>query len=1639
MVVRTSFASRRATALLFALVLGVSSIALSAPRAFADTSPPSGTPETVSADALPTVQINGVVWRTAIVGNTVYAAGSFTKARPAGTAAGSASEVSRSNLLAFNLATGALLPFAPVLNAQARTVKASPDGSKIYVGGDFTTVSGQVRSKIAAFDTATGALDANFHPSFSSQVRAIAVTSTTVYAGGDFLSVGGVSRTRLAAVSRANGALQSWAPTADDLIEALVVASDGSRVVIGGRFQTINGAPKVGIGAVDGTTGVSTAWTSTPIPATSGTNTSWVTDLYLDNGVVYGSGNGEGGHWFDGRFAADFATGDLIWLDNCYGASYGIYAVGQVVYTVAHSHDCASINGFPQTSPTWTFYRSMALTKYAVGNDQTPPGVNSSYSNQPIPALLHWFPTINTGTYTGQSQGAWAVTGNSQYVVLGGEFTTINGSAQQGLVRFGNKTTSTNKQGPIYYPTLPPTAVSLSPGTVRVAWPATWDRDNATLRYELYRDTGTTPIYSIDQSDNAWTAAYPTVPTAPSMGFVDHAVVPGSTHSYRLKVIDPFGNNLDNMRSANVVVSSAAPSAYAQDVLAGGATAYWRLGESGTTAYDWAGFNDASKSTGVANGAAGAVIGDANPASTFDGTVNGLAVSNSTMPATPALSVEAWVKTTSTSGGKIVGYGNANSGTSGNYDRHLYMDNAGRVFFGLYPGGVRVLNSGPGFNDGAWHHIVGTMDPTAGMNLFVDAKRVGHDGGTTSAQSYAGYWRIGGDNLGGWPNQPASNFLSGSIDDVAIYATALSSSAVITHFVDSGRVSPIPPAPSDAYGQAVYGDAPDLYWRLGESSGGAALDASPNGNDGSYTGGVTLGQAGAVTGTSNTSVGFDGANGGTYSNGSVNNPQNYSEEAWFKTTTGSGGKIIGFGAAQTGGSDGYDRHVYMQDNGQLVFGVWTGFTNTITTPLAYNNGAWHHVVATQSTTSGMKLYVDGKLIGSNPQTGAQDYSGYWRVGGDNTWGSSSAYFNGTIDEVAVYSTVLNATRVAAHYTAGGGVLPVNANPTSTFTASCPKLTCTLDGTTSSDTDGAVTNWAWNFGDGNTGTGATISHTYSAAGPYTVTLTVTDNDGGTGQSSQGVVTTAPPAPPTDAYGQAVYGDSPSLYWRLGESSGTTAVDSGQQGNDGSYVAGVGLGSAGAVVGTSDTAASFDGVDDGVSANSTTSNPTTYSEELWFKTTTTSGGKLIGFGDQPAGLSGNYDRHVYMQDNGQLVFGTWTGSPNTITSPSAYNDGSWHHVVASQSSGGMNLFVDGASVGTNPQTQAQPFTGYWKVGGDPTWGSSSSYFNGNIDEVAVYPTALSPARVAAHYAAGTGPSNVAPVASFTKACTNLVCGFDGSGSSDPDGSVSSYAWTFGDAATGTGVSPSHTYAAAGTYLVSLTVIDNQGAPNTSSQSVVVTAPPNQPYATDAFGRTLATGWGSADTGGAWTPIGTAANFSTSAGAGNLKMAAAGSGPSIYLNGVSASDTDLQVTVTTDKAPTGGGIYVSAVGRRVSGVGDYRAKIRLMSTGAVSVTIVRLSSTNVETVIVPASTVSGLTYAAGTNVRIRFQATGASPTTLRAKVWLASGVEPLSWQISGTDSTVGYQTVGSVGLMSYLSSTGTNAPVVARFDDFLAGPTV
>lgn len=127
--------------------------------------------------------------------------------------------------------------------------------------------------------------------------------------------------------------------------------------------------------------------------------------------------------------------------------------------------------------------------------------------------------------------------------------------------------------------------------------------------------------------------------------------------------------------------------------------------------------------------------------------------------------------------------------------------------------------------------------------------------------------------------------------------------------------------------------------------------------------------------------------------------------------------------------------------------------------------------------------------------------------GNATYVSGSAEVYRLDTYIANYSTTTSDHHpVLTRYTMGG-TPPPNAAPTASFTYSCSGLTCTFtDGST--DSDGTISAWSWNFGDAGTSTAQHPSHTYAAAGSYAVTLTVTDNGGATDTQSQTVTVTAP---------------------------------------------------------------------------------------------------------------------------------------------------------------------------------------------------------------------------------------------------------------------------------------------------------------------------------------------------------------------------------------------------------------------------------------------------------------------------------------------------------------------------------------------------
>ena len=249
----------------------------------------------------------------------------------------------------------------------------------------------------------------------------------------------------------------------------------------------------------------------------------------------------------------------------------------------------------------------------------------------------------------------------------------------------------------------------------------------------------------------------------------------------------------------------------------------------------------------------------------------------------------------------------------------------------------------------------------------------------------------------------------------------------------------------------------------------------------------------------------------------------------------------------------------------------------------------------------------------------------------------------------------------------------NDRPVASFTFECNGLTCALDGSASSDSDGTIIEYGWRFDDGTSASGAIVSHTFKGGRAYDVRLVVMDNGGALATAARTLDLNLPPVVTFTA-----------------TCSGLTCM--------------------------------FDGT---------------------------------GSSD-PDGTIASFSWR----------FGDYTDSPGPATITHTYAAAGTYTV--------MLTATDGTATGSQIQTVSV----------------------GNV--------------------------NAPPVATFTVVCIGMTCSFDASGSRDPDGIVTGYAWNFGDAASGSGVTAKRTYAAPGTYRVTLDVTDSGGATSPYARSVTVVVP-------------------------------------------------------------------------------------------------------------------------------------------------------------------------------------------------------------------------
>jgi hypothetical protein len=302
------------------------------------------------------------------IGNRVYIGGQFTdlvdtNQNPSG--------VPYSYLAQLDIATGAPVPGSPfnatTLDGNVHALFASPDGHRLYVGGEFNKVNGETHKKLVALDPATGQIDHTFNPpDLQSYVSAFAQYGSRLYIGGAFKTLGSVAQEGLAALDAATGnpdpafvppprypgkfethtgnPVETPPPgdvTPDGVIGSLVVTADGQYLMVGGNFLHYGtdatadpkGAQHGGLVALNPVTGGLMPWQPVPGPKSKSRPVFGLNVWPGDGKTIFAAAGGAGGRlltWVPG------GQTNPLWRGNVDGDAISVAATTTTVYLVGH-------------------------------------------------------------------------------------------------------------------------------------------------------------------------------------------------------------------------------------------------------------------------------------------------------------------------------------------------------------------------------------------------------------------------------------------------------------------------------------------------------------------------------------------------------------------------------------------------------------------------------------------------------------------------------------------------------------------------------------------------------------------------------------------------------------------------------------------------------------------------------------------------------------------------------------------------------------------------------------------------------------------------------------------------------------------------------------------------------------------------------------------------------------------------------------------------------------------------------------------------------------------------------------------------------------------------------------------------------
>jgi hypothetical protein len=369
-----------------------------------------GTGALTGWDPIPGDRVNTLAVATdAGRGGPVYLGGEFT----------SVNGQVRRGVAALDATTGRLDPtFSADTDNEVLDLALSTDGTRLFLAGSFLTVRGVSRPRLASVVASTGSVDGVFKPVVNNSVLSIATARGWLFAGGQFTTVNGVTRRHVAKLWGSSGALSSFVadtvgPTgvlrSGGMVQSLAVSSDAGRVYLGGPFTTVNGRTMpYGIAVVYGTTGALHPRQLGGVGRCAGAGP-WITRLYLstDDRRLYGGDVCPDNiyQWDAYNLSTTTRPTGLLWRTWCNGGMQGALEVAGRFYYGTHGNSCLVAPGSATKASRPRFAAFTSTTG----------------------ALVDGTPVFDS------AMGVWSVGSVPGWVLVGGDFTTVNGVLHQGV------------------------------------------------------------------------------------------------------------------------------------------------------------------------------------------------------------------------------------------------------------------------------------------------------------------------------------------------------------------------------------------------------------------------------------------------------------------------------------------------------------------------------------------------------------------------------------------------------------------------------------------------------------------------------------------------------------------------------------------------------------------------------------------------------------------------------------------------------------------------------------------------------------------------------------------------------------------------------------------------------------------------------------------------------------------------------------------------------------------------------------------------------------------------------------------------------------------------------------------------------